>query len=67
MKRQTKALKHKRMNTRLYKKKSYKGLLLKDLYDVKSSSKDVQKNNIYILFRKIIYGIKRYYRIRNYK
>ena len=40
------------MNIRLYKKKSYKGLLLKDLSNAKSLSKDVQKNNIYILFRK---------------
>ena len=58
MKRQTKALKYKRMNTRLYRKKSYKGLLLKDLNDVNSLSKDVQKNNIYILFRKNDFKLK---------
>ena len=39
------------MNTRLYKKKSYKGLLLKDLSHKKSLSKEVRRNNIYILFR----------------
>ena len=33
-------------------KKSYKGLLLKGLSKAKSLSRDVQKNNIYILFRK---------------
>ena len=39
------------MNTRLYKKKSYKGLLLKDLSHKKSLKKEVRRNNIYILFR----------------
>ena len=39
------------MNTRLYKKKSYKGLLLKDLSHKKSLRKEVRRNNIYILFR----------------
>ena len=40
------------MNIRLYKKKSYKGLLLKDLSHKKLLSKEVRRNNIYILFRK---------------
>ncbi len=39
------------MNIRLNKKKSYKGLLLKDLSHKKSLSKEVRRNNIYILFR----------------
>jgi len=39
------------MNTRLYKKKSYKGLLVKDLSHKKSLRKEVRRNNIYILFR----------------
>ncbi len=39
------------MNIRLYKKKSYKGLLLKDLSHKKSLSEEVRRNNIYILFR----------------
>ncbi len=40
------------MNIRLYKKKSYKALLLKDLSHKKSLSREVRRNNIYILFRK---------------
>ena len=39
------------MHIRLYKKKSYKGLLLKDLSHKKSLRKEVRRNNIYILFR----------------
>ena len=40
------------MNIRLYKKKSYKGLLLKDLSNKRSLSKEVRTNNFYILFKK---------------